>query len=100
MALQTRQPTGAAGWPSELPDRITRRLVIDENGCWLWTGYTDPRGYGRCNRIDAPGRALVHRVVYEALVGTIADGLVLDHLSTGNVVYCKACRRAARRSAA
>lgn len=42
--------------------------------CWLWTGPLNPKGYGvlRCT--------LVHRVVYEMLVGPIPAGLQLDHL--------------------
>lgn len=46
--------------------------------CWLWTGATDPNGYGRVN---LGGRsALSHRVAYELLRGPIPDGLPLDHL--------------------
>jgi len=50
------------------------------NGCWLWTGATDgnvpPYGSfwtGHCH-------TGAHRFAYEALVGPIPDGLVIDHL--------------------
>ena len=52
--------------------------VIQENGCWDWTGTKHERGYGRLRvgQINAPA----HRVVYERARGTIPAGLVLDHL--------------------
>lgn len=44
------------------------------NGCWLWTGYTAPNGYGewRGNR--------AHRAAYVIAIGPIPDGLHIDHL--------------------
>ena len=42
-------------------------------GCWLWTG-RKANGYGDF------GKKRAHRVAYEALVGLIPKGLVLDHL--------------------
>jgi hypothetical protein len=47
------------------------------DGCWLWTGQTDRRGYGR---FRTAASNLAHRFGYEALVGPIPDGLVIDHL--------------------
>ncbi len=51
-------------------------------GCWPWRGYITPQGYGRLNRSVNGKRQAVqaHRVVYEALVGPIPDGMSLDHL--------------------
>lgn len=46
--------------------------------CWLWTGATARNGYGQVG-IDGRTRS-AHRVSYEALVGPIPDGLVIDHL--------------------
>ena len=48
--------------------------VIQSGDCWLWTAALDRDGYGRCRS----GRA--HRWAYEAMVGPIPDGLVIDHL--------------------
>jgi hypothetical protein len=47
-------------------------------GCVEWQGATTPRGYG-----DAKWggmRRQAHRVIYEAAVGPIPEGLQLDHL--------------------
>lgn len=47
------------------------------NACWLWTGST-ARGYGK---VTIKGRNyLVHRLVYEVLVGPIPEGYEVDHL--------------------
>lgn len=66
--------------PPSMPliDRVMRYLREDEStGCWVWTGGLT-RGYGR---LRAHGRSLTaHRVVYEAMVGEIPEGLQLDHL--------------------
>lgn len=61
-----------------LPERFWRRVVpCAMSGCWLWTGGTNNKGYGRY----APGRKIygAHRASYEALVAPIAPGLVIDH---------------------
>lgn len=62
-------------WPS-LRERVEAR--IDRSGdCWVWTGNRSG-GYGQ---VWARRRMLlVHRYVYEQLVGPISEGLVLDHL--------------------
>ncbi len=50
----------------------------DEPGCWLWTGYYTGGQYGG---FYVAGKMLrAHRFSYEALVGPIPDGLVLDHI--------------------
>lgn len=43
--------------------------------CWYWHGVTNDRGYGTYSQ----GR-LAHRIAYELLVGSIPDGLEIDHL--------------------
>lgn len=56
---------------------------VDFSGpCWEWTGGTGPRGHGHVDkRIDGkPRRLMVHRVVWEYLVGPIPADLELDHL--------------------
>jgi hypothetical protein len=59
-------------------ERILRRIVLTDTGCWEWQGYADVHGYGQMglgNKVY-----LVHRLSYEAHVGPIPDGMMIDHL--------------------
>ena len=47
------------------------------DSCWLWAASVNDEGYGTFN---APRNRLAHRVAYELIVGTIPDGLTIDHL--------------------
>lgn len=47
-------------------------------GCWLWTGAQYPNSYGHFSWRAASGYA--HRAAYMLAIGTIPDGLSLDHL--------------------
>lgn len=58
--------------------RFWPRINKMESGCWEWTGTISESGYGQFwdgSRLVRP-----HRWVYEAVVGPIPDGLVIDHL--------------------
>lgn len=49
------------------------------NGCWLWTGCLNSKGYG-CTT-DGTGRVvLTHRLVVERTRGAIPEGMQVDHL--------------------
>lgn len=64
---------------SRLLDRIWAKTRLNaETGCWEWTGKTNERGYGYIQIGRQSRRA--HRVAYEAFLGEVPDGLVLDHL--------------------
>jgi hypothetical protein len=58
-------------------DRFWNR--VDRSGdCWLWRGRPTPKGYGV---IGINGKdKYVHQVSYEAFIGPIPAGLVIDHL--------------------
>jgi hypothetical protein len=47
-------------------------------GCWEWTGYTVPLGYGSVRLGDILYQT--HRVAYTILIGPIPEGLTIDHL--------------------
>ena len=53
--------------------------VKKTDGCWLWTGWKNDRGYGNFE-VDSTRTVKAHRFAYEVLVGPIPDGLTLDHL--------------------
>lgn len=47
-------------------------------GCWIWSGYRYPRGYGKA---CFGGRYVsAHRLSYVVNKGPIPEGLVIDHL--------------------
>lgn len=53
------------------------------DGCWMWKGGTNHRGYGQFGRRAADGTVIgyrAHRLAYELMVGPIPDGLLMDHL--------------------
>lgn len=57
---------------------IQERVQIDNNGCWLWTGWINPDGYGLI-RIDNT-RMRAHRLSWTLFHGPIPDNLTIDHL--------------------
>ena len=60
-----------------IEDRLYGRCVEAENGCWLFTGASDSRGYGR---IYYEGRLwLTHRVSWTITYGEIPIGLCVCH---------------------
>ena len=58
--------------------------VSKTDTCWLWTGSEATNGYGQ---FSVGGRLMAaHRWAYEQSVGSVPDGLDLDHLC--NVRLC------------
>jgi len=54
------------------------KKVNKTNGCWLWTAAKSDKGYGQ---FKLNGKASpAHRISYTHFVGTIPDGLHIDHL--------------------
>jgi len=59
--------------------RFGEKATFQENGCWKWTAYINPDGYG----IFCPehGRLVfAHQFAYKSFRAPIPDGLELDHL--------------------
>jgi hypothetical protein len=59
-------------------ERLAKYVHKTPEGCWMWTGYLNHKGYGRMVISKKSYRA--HRVAYEQWVGPIPEGLILDHL--------------------
>ena len=72
--------------PTELLylERIDARYdKPSEDECWIWTGYLNPKGYGRAPAGKVSDKAksiLTHRAMYELYVGQIPLDLTIDHL--------------------
>lgn len=83
-------------WPRpSLTARLLSRYVVDEQtGCWIWLGGTNAEGYGLIlpNGSDHVVRA--HRVSYALFVGPIPEGFTVDHTCHNADAECpggKAC---------
>jgi len=86
-------PKLIGGWycdacsPLVLVDRVANKVVVDDAGCWIFTGTKNRGGYGQVttHRHRSAGSAgstsiVAHRVMYEHFVGPVPAGLQLDHL--------------------
>ncbi|MGP5219476.1 HNH endonuclease signature motif containing protein [Arthrobacter rhombi] len=66
-----------AALPDALPRHIKRNIEPGPGGCWLWRRSKSPDGYGWASLGDKTHQA--HRLAYALIVGTIPEGLHLDH---------------------
>lgn len=56
---------------------LFRRTEVTEDGCWLWTGYRSPAGYGQAGY---EGKVwLAHRLAWTLTNGPIPAGLQVCH---------------------
>ena len=65
------------------PFELVMRRVDKTDGCWLFTGCLTRHGYGNIGSAaqrESGGSRLTHVIVYERLVGSVPEGLELDHL--------------------
>jgi hypothetical protein len=68
-------PITRADWLDKLGDWF---VPEPNTGCWLWMRSVKNSGYGQY-RIGSRV-FLAHRLLYEALIGPIPNGLTIDHL--------------------
>jgi HNH endonuclease len=61
-----------------LQERITAKLVIQPDGCVVWTGARNRKGYGLVWNVF--GSTYAHRAFYELMIGPIPPGMQIDHL--------------------
>lgn len=64
--------------PADLTERFWAKVSRHPSGCWVWTAAVNSRGYGQWG-FRGVSRS-VHRLTYEAYVGPVPVGLVIDHL--------------------
>ena len=53
---------------------LFERYSVDENGCWLYTGYVNRDGYGVTSGIP------VHRLFFERFSAPLEADMQIDHL--------------------
>lgn len=53
--------------------------VIKTDSCWIWTGATRGKGYGMMS-LGSKNSISAHRFSYELFVGSIPEGMQIDHL--------------------
>lgn len=60
-------------------ERFLAKVVKAQNGCWLWGGAIQSRGYGSFGFGRRGRSVLAHRFAYETFVGPIPEDLQIDH---------------------
>ena len=60
-------------------ERMLRRKVVNENGCWIWPGSLNAGNYGTIREEKRGPLLMVHRVSYEHFVGPIPEGFQVEH---------------------
>ncbi len=60
-----------------LPARYWDKVRPQSNGCWLWMSHLNWKGYPEF-WFDGRSR-MAHRFAFQRLVGSVMDGLTLDH---------------------
>ena len=68
---------------AELLRYVEQRYVVEDSGCWRWTGSPAPLGYGMAH--FRRKNFMAHRASYTVYVGEIPVGLVLDHLCRNRI---------------
>ena len=61
----------------DIKEKIKSKIIIDDNGCWLWQGALGHNGYGL--GYHAGSKSRMHRVSYEVFVAPIPEGLYVLH---------------------
>ena len=59
-------------------ERLLAKLVPQPDGCWHWTGFIDPEGYGRVGYKGRRGTPL-QQAVYDCFIGPIPEARQIDH---------------------
>ena len=72
-----------------LPPRFWQKVRVTQSGCWEWVGSRTLDGYGQTmigsRRDGSRCHVLIHRWVYENLIGPFPPDLESDHLCRNRV---------------
>ena len=85
-AARSRARQKAAMGPVTSEERFWRKVDQSggDSGCWIWQGAKGPAGYGvvftKIGGRSPEQQSAAHRIAYESAVGSIPDGLHIDHL--------------------
>lgn len=60
--------------------RVLERVEISADGCWVWTGTVNSRGYGCIGSGKRSRTVTTHRVAVLARDGSIPEGMTVDHI--------------------
>lgn len=63
-------------------EHVLSLVTVNDDGCWIFTGYTNPEGYGAVTWTEN-GRVrsrATHRIVYAEHFGEPDPGMQVDHL--------------------
>jgi hypothetical protein len=74
-----RNPATIGKKSSTLLERLMLKIDTQgPNGCWIWKGAVNNKGYGRLR----VGKRVIysHRLIYSLLVEPFDDGLVINHV--------------------
>ena len=67
----------------DIEDRLLSHILVDENGCWNWTGSKNKQGYGSIGigsrRTGERKTVKTHRLSYSLFVGNIPEGYDICH---------------------
>lgn len=74
---------------SPIIEKLMRKRVVTDAGCWEWVGRRTAKGYGVLSvpTSDRVRDRKVHRLAYEAVRGPIPSGLVIDHLCRNRACF-------------
>ena len=61
-----------------LRERLESRVVVDENGCWIWSGSKTRDGYGVLG-VGRNNQQRAHRVAYEVYYGAVPPDMLVCH---------------------
>lgn len=57
---------------------VRTKIVVCDCGCWVWTGSLDRHGYANVKMHGK--RVLVHRYIFDRVVGPLGADDTIDHL--------------------